>query len=611
VWRSDSTDEECVSSALAHALASYSWLAAGSSLVDRVSPPPSLRALPPNASAVAESRVEGRRRFVVMPLVVEAAHVFGALQVERTSAFDEDDVSFVNAVTNQAALAIHRQMTADAAEARVQSQLDFTRAITGSLGEGILATDANACISFLNPAAELILGCSERVVLGELVTEVLRVRHGDDDAGGLLACPLVRALETGVRVASEDHAFVGGDGRAVPVSYVASPIFGARGITGAVLAFRDVLAVKRSERVQRLLANCSAALGESLDRGRTVVALARCIVPGFADTCSVDLLAAAGDPHPSSPSFITVELRVRERTLGVLRLGMTESGRTYSDADRRVAEEIAHRTAVALENSRLHAQTEKAVRDRDEILAVVSHDMGSPLNTIVMAVGTFREKARRKEIDEADSRMIEIIGRAATRMTRLTRDLLDVSSIEANQLAIELKPTRIAAVVDDLLGALQATAGKQGLNLSVSHTDVTLLAHCDRDRILQVLANLVGNAIKFTASAGRIEVSIEPDGDLLRFVVRDTGAGISAELLPHVFERNRQAPETAAQGRGLGLFIAKGIVEAHGGRIRVESELGVGTAFEFCIPRVRATVARTTTTNEPQTEPVSHVGRAS
>jgi hypothetical protein len=159
-----------------------------------------------------------------------------------------------------------------------------------------------------------------------------------------------------VRVASEDHAFVGGDGRAVPVSYVASPIFGARGITGAVLAFRDVLAVKRSERVQRLLANCSAALGESLDRGRTVVALARCIVPGFADTCSVDLLAAAGDPHPSSPSFITVELRVRERTLGVLRLGMTESGRTYSDADRRVAEEIAHRTAVAL-GAGLNAQT--------------------------------------------------------------------------------------------------------------------------------------------------------------------------------------------------------------------------------------------------------------
>jgi signal transduction histidine kinase len=221
----------------------------------------------------------------------------------------------------------------------------------------------------------------------------------------------------------------------------------------------------------------------------------------------------------------------------------------------------------------------------------------------------FRERIRSAPADVEDSRMVDVIGRAADRMSRMTRDLLDVSSIEANQLSVDPQPTRVATIVHDLVEAVEGTAKDRSLELCVKDADPTLVAHCDRDRILQVLTNLVGNAVKFTPPGGRIDVSIEPAGDLVRFVVSDTGSGIAPELLPHVFERNRQAPETAAQGRGLGLFITKGIVEAHGGRIRVQSAVGAGTDFEFSVPRAR-TVAKTAATREPHRTLASHVRRA-
>lgn len=599
VWKTSAVTTESMDAALAHAHASYSWFAAGSALVDRVKPPPSVRRLPPTASSSIEADASfAPRPYVVLPLVVRRAHVFGALQVESTAVLAEADVLFLDAVANQVAVAIDRQLAIDGAEARVRAQLDFTRAITGSLGEGVVATDLDGCISFMNPAAEQILGWPEGDVVGKPVEEVLRVRRAEANDHEEVVCPLLRALAMRHRIVSDDHAFVDADGRAIPVSYIAAPIGSSHQCTGAVLAFREVLAVKRAERAQRLLAACSAALGESLDPKTMLGALVQCVVPLFADACFIDLMdgdestarvafaAATGNDVDAPPAAeLVVPLRGRGRSFGRLTFAMAAE-RMHSAADFAVAEEIARRTGIALENARLHAQTEKAVRDRQEILALVSHDLRSPLHTIVMAVGAIRDRARPAELHGEDVRTIDIIARAASRMARMTRDLLDVSSIDANTLAIDPKPTRVAAILVDLLEALQATATSRSLDLSVTQSDPTLIASCDHDRILQVLTNLVGNAIKFTPPEGQIDVAVEPDGDVIRFVVCDTGSGIAADLVAHVFDRHRQAAETASQGRGLGLFITKGIVEAHGGRIRVDSEPGVGTAFEFCLPRV-------------------------
>jgi signal transduction histidine kinase len=359
--------------------------------------------------------------------------------------------------------------------------------------------------------------------------------------------------------------------------------------SGAVLAFRDVVAVKRSERTQRMLSDCSAALGSSLVPEIMIDALAKAVVPELADACHVD--AAARGPVASA-RVIVVPLQARDRSLGALTFALTGAGRTFLPEDHAVAEEIARRTSIALENARLHAQLEKAVRDREEILAVVSHDLRSPLSTITMAVASFRERARRGT-DAAARDTIDMIGRAADRMFRLTRDLLDVSSIEANRLSVDPRPTRASEIARDLLEALEPTARKKQLAMTVIQSDASLMAWCDADRIVQALTNLVGNAIKFTPAGGRVEIAIDDAGESIRFVVRDTGSGMAPDLVPHVFERHRQAPETAAQGRGLGLFITKGIVDAHGGCIRVASERGVGTTFELLLPRARPALAVT------------------
>lgn len=553
-----------------------------------MSAPPSIRPLASPSAAGGRQAADHEPRFIVLPLVVERAHVFGVLQVEGASSLEEADVVFVNAIITQVAVALHRQLAIDAAEARVHAQLDFTRAITGSLGEGIVATDSRGCISFLNPAAEQLLGCAEHDVLGAPAAEVIRVRRAVGGEHDVVECPLVRALGSGGRIASDDHVFVTDDGRVVPVSYIAAPIHGAGGVSGAVLACRDVVAAKRSERIQRLHADCSAALGESLAPPAILEALVRCLVPNFADACFVE--PPGTHAAIAAKTLVLVPLTTSGRSFGALSFMMVVPGRIFTKEDHDAAAEIGRRTAVALDKARLHAQTEKAVRDRDEVLAVVSHDLRSPLNTIVMAVMSIRETAR--PVDAEITRKVDIIGRAATRMSRMTRDLLDASSIEGNRLAIDPKPTRISAIAKDLEEALDETARARGLTLTVHESDVTLLAHCDHDRILQVLTNLVGNAIKFTAPDGRIDVRLEADGDDVRLTVTDTGPGISPELLPHVFDRHRQAVETAAQGRGLGLFITKGIVEAHGGRIDVESEPGVGTTFAIVLPRVRGGVAK-------------------
>jgi len=177
------------------------------------------------------------------------------------------------------------------------------------------------------------------------------------------------------------------------------------------------------------------------------------------------------------------------------------------------------------------------------------------------------------------------IRRSADRMNRLILNLLDVASIEAGRLVIEKKRDRVGSLVRDAIEMQQvlATAKTLALEAKIAAPD-DLEVMCDRERLLQVFANLIGNAIKFTPEGGSITVGVEARGPEVRFAVNDTGPGILEDALPHVFDRFWQAQKTARLGTGLGLSIAKGIVEAHGGRIWVESQLGIGTKFFFTLP---------------------------
>jgi PAS domain S-box-containing protein len=603
VWKTDDVEARRADSALERARDSYAWFTGRVIGGEGETAPTSRGGLPPLADAGSVPVGTGDNRFLQVPLLVDRGRVFGVLQVEGPHALDEADVFFVNAAANQLAVAIDRQATIDLAEARVRAQLDFTRTLTGSLGEGVVATDVHARITFVNPAAEELLGYSEASVLGTLAPDVLRVQGVDGAMLEHAEWPLLRALETQTRVVCDDHSFVGRDGAPVPVSYTASPIRSDGRLSGAVMVFRDVLAVRRSERAQRLLADASAALGDSLDYATTLAALVRCTVPSFADVCAVDEVEEAGTSarvedashDPARPavaldrSRIVVPLCVRGRAFGVLTFGMADSGRQFATDDLQLAQELGHRAATAIDNARLHRSMQDAVRDRQDILAIVSHDLRSPLNTISMAAATLVADADRPAIDRR--RAAEMIARGAKRIERMTNDLLDMSSIEAGHLAIDAKPTAVGKIVDDIMEAMGRQAATSSIELVASAGDPLLLVRCDHDRILQALSNLVSNAIKFTPAGGRIELSVEATEGFVRFAVSDTGSGIAAELVPRLFERYRQAAETSSMGRGLGLFITKGIVEAHGGGIDVESAPGRGTTVFFGLPRAVAPLA--------------------
>jgi PAS domain S-box-containing protein len=414
-----------------------------------------------------------------------------------------------------------------------------------------------------------------------------------------------------------------------------------------ITQIEDVTERKRIETHQRLMAEAGAALASSLDYERTLATVAELAVGELADWCIVEvaerekhrkrLKVVAADPAQADlaasleripverarPHFLRTVAETRKpllveqvtpqqlehaaqgpehlealravapvsvmalpllmhgQLLGVLALISSRPSRRYDQRDLRLAEALAERAAVAIENASLYRASVEAIQLRDQVLGIVAHDLRNPLGSVLMHTDLLR---RQGAPESRSPKSVEAIERAATRMSRLIQDLLDVSRMEAGHLSIEKASLPAAQVVADAVVAqreLAASASLElGLDVAAGLSDVS----ADRDRLLQVFANLIANAVKFTELGGRVTVgAAQGDGEVL-FRVADTGPGIAAQDLPRLFERFWQARQTDRRGAGLGLAIAKGIVEAHGGRIWVESTPGRGSTFFFTIP---------------------------
>jgi PAS domain S-box-containing protein len=295
----------------------------------------------------------------------------------------------------------------------------------------------------------------------------------------------------------------------------------------------------------------------------------------------------------SVKSMMIVPLRARHRVLGALTLVAAQSGRRYTAADRLFAEDIGRRAAVAIDNARLHEQAQSAIRAREGVLALVSHDLRNPLGVILLQTTNLLRIPAADDRRSKERKSVESIQRSAKRMNRIIGDLLDVASNEAGHFSVVKQRETTGPLMAMALEGLQEVALEKAQTLLSDPTDGDdLPASCDRERIVQVLTNLIGNAIKFSPPGATITVRAEPFGDELKYSVADTGPGISPEQLPHIFERFWQASETAQLGTGLGLSIARGIVEAHGGRIWAESAVGLGSTFCFTLPRALSVAQR-------------------
>jgi signal transduction histidine kinase len=288
----------------------------------------------------------------------------------------------------------------------------------------------------------------------------------------------------------------------------------------------------------------------------------------------------------AATSVIIVRLAARGQVLGSLVLATTrDSNRHYTDRDVAIANEVARRVALAVDRALLFRAAEQAARLREQMVAVVSHDLKNPLSTVQMAVSfMLQDLVPDNEEHELERAQLNAIQRATQRMHRLIHDLLDVAAIEAGQLVMQPLPLAVDALVADALELLRPLAAAKHIALVTDISQTLPPVVADRERMLQVFSNLGGNALKFTPDAGRVEIRVTLANAVVEFAVRDTGPGIAAAELPHVFDRFWRAKRTGRDGSGLGLAIAKGIVDAHGGDIRVESALGRGSCFSFTLP---------------------------
>lgn len=230
------------------------------------------------------------------------------------------------------------------------------------------------------------------------------------------------------------------------------------------------------------------------------------------------------------------------------------------------------------------ARSDTAVTTRDEFLGIASHDLRNMLGA-VMGFGAMIAEAEQAD-DHRDRvlRLAERIQRAGTRMNRLIGDLVDLASIEAGSLAVACEPGDPRAVVEEAVDTFRADAAARGLSLRTEIAPQVLVAMFDPARLLQVLVNLITNAIKFTPRDGAVVVQVQPDGDDVKFAVTDTGVGIPEDQLLSVFERYRQGAQNDRRGVGLGLYISRCIVSGHGGKIWVASRPGKGSTFYFTVP---------------------------
>jgi PAS domain S-box-containing protein len=302
---------------------------------------------------------------------------------------------------------------------------------------------------------------------------------------------------------------------------------------------------------------------------------------------ALDLATAHLWSHSGWRACLIVPLNARNRTVGAVTL--VSFARGYGHDDLALAQELGHRVALAVDNAHLYDEARAAVRVRDDVLAIVSHDLRNPLSTILTSTGRLLDL-----ISSEGALMrapLERCQRAARRMTHMISDLVDAASLETGTLSLELGDDELGRVISDAMDLLQPLADARKLGLTWQLSDATQPARCDRERIVQVLSNLVGNAIKFTPAGGNIRVVCETWHEMVRIAVHDDGPGIPSDQVPRIFDRYwHQAQSESRQGAGLGLYIAKGIVENHGGRIWVDSTLGRGSSFYFTLPAVAATV---------------------
>jgi PAS domain S-box-containing protein len=298
-----------------------------------------------------------------------------------------------------------------------------------------------------------------------------------------------------------------------------------------------------------------------------------------------DYLRLIRSLHPKS--VMIVPLMAAGRIIGIISFATSESERRYNTIDLTLAEDLARRAALAVDNARLYQEAQDANRTKDEFLATLSHELRTPLNSIL---GWSRLLTNRKFDEATTTRALETIERNAKSQSQLVEDILDVSRIVQGKLQLQVRPVELVGVVKAAMDAVRPAAEAKAISIESQLKGAGNFVLGDPDRLQQIVWNLLSNAIKFTPRGGQVSVSLEPTDAYIKIQVRDTGQGIHPEFLPHVFDRFRQADSTSTRshgGLGLGLAIVRHLVELQGGTVSAESPgEGQGATFTVKLPHL-------------------------
>ena len=233
-----------------------------------------------------------------------------------------------------------------------------------------------------------------------------------------------------------------------------------------------------------------------------------------------------------------------------------------------------------------HSKTKISLTTRDEFLAIVSHDLRDPIGVISMYADTLMEHASYKKLDPDIKKWIEVIKRNAATSLRLIGDILDMECIAEEKLQLKLKQQSIGHIIRESVQSFVHSASAKAVVLSATPPNISGNVVCDHDRIIQVLSNLIGNALKFTPEGGSIILSTKLSEKEVEVSVRDTGPGIPEDKKDYIFNRFAQLGSKDRTGLGLGLYISKMLIEAHQGQLWVQSKIGEGSTFFFSLPRI-------------------------
>ncbi len=509
--------------------------------------------------------------------------------------------------------------TASGSEAR------FRKIIEGS-GDGIVVLQRDGVIRLVNPAAERLLG-----------------RPAEQLVGTLFGVPVVPGETTVVDLVRGELRLGAAEMRVVETEWDGAPV--------AIATLRDV-----TER-RRLLAEVGTAMAASLDYPDTLARVARLVVAHMADGCVLDVVEGEGAPRrlvahrdpdwearararlpapahtageaggvgrvlctgqpelypeltPETAldgeaealrelgcrSLLIVPLTAHGRTLGAITCVRTGPGANFRPADLALAEEMAGRAALALDNARLYDEARAAVRRRDEFLAMLAHELRNPLAPMLTAAAALHLAG---PDDPHLRRATEVIERQGRHLARMLDDLLEISRLTCGKIALRKAPLDLMNVLEDAVQTARPLTDRRGQRLEVRPPPEPLRVEGDATRLGQVVGNLLNNAAKFTPPGGHIRLSAEREGGEAVIRVADDGEGIAPDLLPRVFDlfaQGRHTPDRANAGLGIGLTLVKSLVEMHGGEVRASSP-GPGKGSEFvvrlplCASRAEATAA--------------------